>query len=203
MNADQFFRFILIAGFILFIPIGIYHRVKSQATGERLDRRQEGIFILVSLRLLGLACWLSLLLYMIDPAWLAWSSVALPVWLRWLGVGLGMVAGSLATWTFGHLGKNLTDTVVTRAEHFLISTGPYRWIRHPFYFAAGMGILAVSIVTANWSIAVLGGLAFILLVVRTRKEEEKLLERFGEEYGNYMRRTGQFIPRINRWRQSQ
>src|SRR5262249_30932170 len=172
MNDDQVFRCILIAGFLILLPVGLYHRAKSQATGEKLDRRQEGIFVLVLLRLFGLTGWIGLLIYMIDPAWMAWSSVLLPGWLRWLGVGLMMVAGSLAIWTFRNLGKNITDTVVTRAEHSLVTTGPYRWVRHPFYVAAGTGFLAVSMMTANWSLAVTGFLAFILLVVRTRKEEE-------------------------------
>jgi protein-S-isoprenylcysteine O-methyltransferase Ste14 len=196
MNDDQVFRFILIAGFLIVVPVGLYHRAKSQATGEKLDRRQEGIFVLVFLRLFGLTGWVGLLTYMIDPAWMAWSSVLLPVWLRWVGVGLMMVAGSLAIWTFRHLGKNITDTVVTRADHSLVTTGPYRWVRHPFYVAAGTGFLAVSMMTANWFVAVIGFLVFILLVVRTRKEEEKLLERFGDDYRQYMQKTGRFIPRI-------
>ena len=38
---------------------------------------------------------LGLLAYMINPDWMAWSSMRLPVWVRWLGVGIGIVAGSL------------------------------------------------------------------------------------------------------------
>jgi protein-S-isoprenylcysteine O-methyltransferase Ste14 len=170
--------------------------VKSQATGEKLDRRQEGLFLLVSLRVLGLAGWMGLVVYLIDPAWMAWSSVPLPGWLRWVGAVLVMVAGTLAIWTFRHLGKNLTDTVVTRAEHSLVTIGPYRWVRHPFYVAAETGVLAVSLMTANWFLALMGSLAFILLVVRTRKEEEKLVQRFGDKYREYMQKTGRFIPRI-------
>src|SRR5262249_36649551 len=196
MNDDQVFRCILIAGFLILIPVGLHHRLKSQATGEKLDRRQEGVFILISLRLLGLAGWMGLLIFLIDPAWMALSSVRLPVWLRWVGVVLVMVAGALAIWTFRHLGKNITDTVVTRAEHSLVTTGPYRWVRHPFYVAAGTGFLAVSLMTANWFLALMGSLAFILLVVRTRKEEEKLVQRFGDKYREYMHKTGRFVPRI-------
>src|SRR5689334_4157252 len=145
MNDDQVFRFILSAGFLVLIPVGLYHRVKSQATGEKLDRRKEGLFLLVSLRVLGLAGWIGRLIYLIDPAWMAWSSVRLPVWLRWVGVALLMVAGMLAMWTFQHLDKNITDAMVTRAEQSLVTTGPYRWVRHPFYVAAGTGVLAVSL----------------------------------------------------------
>src|SRR5262245_52537846 len=100
MGDDHVFRLILIAGLAAVLPVGVYHRVRSQMTGERLDRRQEGLFILIALRLLGLAGALGLLAFLVDPAWMAWSSVPLPAWLRWAGVGLGAVASVLLVWTF-------------------------------------------------------------------------------------------------------
>ena len=51
MGDDQTFRIILALGMAAVLPFGIYHRVRSQATGETLDRRQEGLFILLTLRL--------------------------------------------------------------------------------------------------------------------------------------------------------
>ena len=196
MEYEQTFRFILILGFAAIVPIGAYHRVKSQATGEKLDRRQEGIFILVTLRPIGLASMLGLVTYMINPALMAWSSVALPSWLRWAGVVLGIPGGLLLVVTFRTLGTNLTDTVVTRAEHTLVTRGPYRWVRHPFYLATALAVVANSLVTANWFLALTGGILFGLLVLRTRTEEEKLIERFGEDYNEYMKRTGRFLPRL-------
>ena len=89
MEYEQTFRFILILGFSVIVPIAAYHRIKSQATGEKLDRRQEGIFILVTLRPIGMASMVGLVTYMINPALMTWSSVALPNWLRWAGVVLG------------------------------------------------------------------------------------------------------------------
>src|SRR5215210_6283915 len=111
MHQDHLFRMILIVGFLVVLPIGIYHRVKSQATGEKLDRRQEGLFILATLRPLGLTLWLGVLAWMIDPAWMAWSAVPLPAWVRWTGIGVLGSASALLVWTFRSLGKNLTDTV--------------------------------------------------------------------------------------------
>src|SRR5271169_1876088 len=61
MNHDQTFRAVLIVVFLLVLPIGIYHRLKSQATREKLDRRQEGLFILATLRPVGIAFWLELI----------------------------------------------------------------------------------------------------------------------------------------------
>ena len=197
MSQDQTFRAVLIVVFLVVLPIGIYHRLRSQATGEKLDRRQEGLFILATLRPLGVAFWFGLIAWMVDPDWMAWSAVSLPVWLRWTGVGVITIACGLLVWTFRSLGTNLTDTVVTRQKHTLVLHGPYRWIRHPFYDSAALLMVAVSLIAANWFLLLTGGLGVVLLVVRTRTEEEKLLARFGEAYRAYMQRTGRFLPRIN------
>ena len=198
LNDDQIFRLILIVGFFSVCPIALYHRLKSQASGERLDRSQEGIFILAMLRPLGLASMAGLVAFMIDPDWMRWSQAGLPAWARWGGVGIGACTGALLIWVFDSLGKNITDTVVTRRDHTLVTTGPYRWVRHPFYLAGGAAIVANSLVTANWFLALTSGLAFGLIVLRTRIEEEKLIERFGDDYRSYMNRTGRFLPRLGR-----
>jgi protein-S-isoprenylcysteine O-methyltransferase Ste14 len=179
------------------VPIGLYHRIKSQATGEKLARQQEGLFIMIALRLGGLLAWIALAAYLINPASMARTSVALPAWLRWLGAILGVfVVPPLLYWTFQSLGKNLTDTVVTRRVHTLVTRGPYHWVRHPFYDVGFLWMLALSLLTANWLMALLGTGVIALLVVRTRVEEQKLLERFGDEYRAYAGRTGKFLPRL-------
>jgi len=195
-DLDQTFRMILIGGALALFPIMVYHRLKSQATGESLDRWQEGPFILFTLRPVGIAAMLGLVAYMIDPSWMRWSSVPLPAAVRWVGVGLGVIAGGLMVWTLRSLGTNLTDTVVTRRAHTLVTAGPYRWIRHPFYVAAALAMLGNSLAAANWFILLTGGLAVSLMVLRTRIEEQKLLERFGDSYQAYRKRTGRFLPRI-------
>jgi protein-S-isoprenylcysteine O-methyltransferase Ste14 len=197
MSDDDVFRWVLILAFALLLPVGFYHRFKA-ATSEKLDRRQEGLVLLISIRLMGLVGMLGLAAFLIDPTWMAWSSAPLPVWLRWAGVALGVVAAALLVWTFRNLGTNITDTVVTRKAHFLVLTGPYRWVRHPFYVAFALATLANSLVTTNWFVFALGGTALLLLVLRTKKEEEKLIERFGDEYRQYMITTGRFWPRMTR-----
>jgi protein-S-isoprenylcysteine O-methyltransferase Ste14 len=192
---DQIFRLILLAGFVLFLPFGIWHRIKSH-TGEKLDRLQEGIFILVTLRLSGLAAMLAITTYFINPDLIAWASMPVPLFLRWIGVGLGLFAGLLLVWTFRTLGRNLTDTVVTRKEHTLVTNGPYRWVRHPFYLSGLLGVLAFSFGAANWFVFASGSLAILLLAIRSRKEEQNLIARFGDDYRAYMKRTGRFVPRL-------
>ena len=201
MENDNTFRFILILGFAVVFPIALYHRLKAHlASREKLNRRAEGLFILATLRPIALLGMLGLMAYVIDPEWMSWSSVGLSIWVRWLGVGLGAIAAMLLIVVLRFLGTNLTDTVVTRSVHTLVTDGPYRWVRHPFYVASALAVAANSLVTANWFLALTGAASIALLVLRTRTEEEKLVERFGDEYRNYMERTGRFIPRLRHWR---
>jgi len=196
MTDDQLFRYVLMAWFAITLPIGAYHRWRAH-TGERLDRRQEGWFILIALRLLGVAGMLgAILLVFLQPSWMRWSFLPLPAWFRWLGVGLGALTTVLLLWTMHTLGRNITDTVVTRKEHSLVTGGPYRFVRHPFYVAFLLGMTATGIVLANWLVFVIGSVVFVLLAIRSRKEEENLELRFGDDYRRYRERTGAFFPRL-------
>ena len=197
MSNDETFRIVLIIGFATVLPIGLYYRVRSQATREPLDRRQEGLFILFTLRPVGIASMIALIVFMIDPSRMAWSSMPLPPALRWAGAVVGALAAGLLIWAFRSLGPNLTDTVVTRKAHTLVTRGPYRWVRHPFYDSVALFVVANTLLTANWFLLLTGGLAVALIVVRTRTEEDNLVRRFGETYAGYMRQTGRFLPRMH------
>jgi protein-S-isoprenylcysteine O-methyltransferase Ste14 len=82
----------------------------------------------------------------------------------------------------------------------LVTIGPYRWIRHPFYSSLALAVVANALTAANWFLFVTGGLVFTLLVIRCGREEENLISRFGDQYRIYMQRTGRFLPRIRRQR---
>jgi protein-S-isoprenylcysteine O-methyltransferase Ste14 len=195
MSEDQAFRVVLIVGFLTILPVGLYHRLSS-ATREKLDRRQEGLFILATLRPMGAAFWFGTFAWMIDPRWMAWGSMPVPEWLRLAAIGPLVLGCGLLVWTFRSLGKNLTDTVVTRQAHTLIAHGPYRWIRHPLYTSVGLLVTGISLIAANWFLLLTGIAVFGLLVIRTATEEANLLARFGEGYRTYMNRTGRFLPNI-------
>ena len=196
MTDDEIFRWIFVVILLGFLPFGLYHRIRSNLTGEKLDRWQEGAFILFGLRLGGLPWFIGGIVWMIDPKLMAWASVPLPLSLRWSGFILIAIWGVLFVWTFQTLGRNLTDTVVTRKDHTLVTTGPYRYVRHPFYLGFLIAVIGGNIVTANWYLFLTSLLPFAFLVARTRIEEDKLKERFGDEYRDYMAKTGRFWPRL-------
>jgi protein-S-isoprenylcysteine O-methyltransferase Ste14 len=193
---DLIFRPYVVAGFVLIMLIALPFRIKSQATGEKLDRAQEGMAMLIGLRLAGAVLWGAAITYMVNPAAMAWSSLPLPAWLRWTGVALFVITAVLLIWTLRSLGPNLTDTVVTRQAHTLVTRGPYRWVRHPFYDCMALFTLSVALTASNWFLIAAGIMVFSLLATRSWTEEDKLLERFGEPYRTYRAATGRFLPKI-------
>ncbi len=194
---DNQARLLLLLGMMVVIPVGLYFRLRSD-TGEKLDRRQEGILILIGLRLLAFVFLVGLITFLTCPARMAWSVIALPPFLRWSGGGIGLLAIGLSLWSFRSLGRNLTDTVVTRREAELVTIGPYRWVRHPFYVAFALSVLAITLITGSGLLATTGLAAVLMIVARTSIEERQLLDRFGRSYEDYMRRTGRFLPRWRR-----
>jgi protein-S-isoprenylcysteine O-methyltransferase Ste14 len=194
---ENIFR--LLAALLLFTAIGIstyYRRKADRESGETISRKVDGSAFMNIIRIGGLILWLSPLVYLINPAWMAWSKIGLPEWLRWLGVGLGIVCTLGIYWLFSSIGTGITPTSATRQEHKLVTSGPYRWVRHPLYTFGSAMFVAFGLMADNWFIALLGILAFIAMASRTPKEEANLIEKFGDEYREYMKRTGRYLPRL-------
>jgi protein-S-isoprenylcysteine O-methyltransferase Ste14 len=55
---------------------------------------------------------------------------------------------------------------------------------------------SLSLLAANWFMGLASLVALMMLMVRAQKEEEKLIERFGDEYREYMKRTGSLLPKL-------
>ena len=195
MADDETSRLILALGLAVSAPVAWYYRYRAGASGEKLDHRQEGRFINLTMGPCAFGAMAGLAIFLVHPAWMSWASVPLAAALRSVGVVIGLPAVALGIWTFRSLGRNVTRTVVTRREHTLITSGPYRYVRHPLYVTYALAFAANALITANWFIA-LTSFAFVtLLVIRTATEEEKLVERFGDGYRRYMARTGRFFLR--------
>ncbi len=177
--------------------ISIYFRAKADRnTGEKVSRSVDGSATMRLIKIGGLILWLSPFIYLLNPAWMNWSRIGLPDWSRWLGVGLGILSVLGIYWLFSSIGSGITPTSATRKEHKLVTSGPYRWVRHPLYTVATSLFVAFGLMAANWFIALLGILAFIAMAKRTPKEEANLIEKFGDEYREYMKHTGRFLPLI-------
>lgn len=194
---ESLFRILAAAIFLTGITISLYFRRKADVeSGERVSSKDEGAPMFIALRLGGLIIWLGAIAWLVNPAWFAWSKIGLPVWARWLGVGTGILSDLMIYWLFSSIGNSISPTVGTRTHHRLVRTGPYRFIRHPLYTVATGFFLSYALMTDNWLFAALVISAFILLALRVPNEEAHLIERFGDEYREYMQTTGAFLPRL-------
>jgi protein-S-isoprenylcysteine O-methyltransferase Ste14 len=196
MPSENPFRVALAAVLLLTMAVAVYYRLRAASSGERVSHKEEGYLFAAVLRLAGLCLWVATFAYLLFPPSVRWANVPLPAWPRWAGVATGALCPPLMYWTLSSLGKNLTDTVATRAGATLVTHGPYRWVRHPFYVTAALLLASMTLLTANGLIGVSGLIGLALLAVRTPKEEQLLIERFGQQYQEYMDRTGRFFPRF-------
>jgi protein-S-isoprenylcysteine O-methyltransferase Ste14 len=97
---------------------------------------------------------------------------------------------------FKSIGSNVTATQSTRQNHQLVTSGPYRYIRHPLYTFGFISATSIMLVSALWWIGAAMIVPFIILMWRTPIEEQRLIETFGDDYRNYMKRTARFIPKL-------
>jgi len=179
--------------------IGIFFRIRAQ-TDEALDRVKEGWLLLLGIRLSTLLAILLLFCWVFAPGMFSWAVMPLGIAIRWLGLGIAIASLLLKAWTFATLGRNLTDTVVTRRDHSLVRSGPYRFVRHPSYSSFALDNVGLSLVTAWWPIMVDGVVVLIMQIARTKREECFLIKAFGDEYQTYRREVGAFIPRPRHYR---
>ncbi len=194
---ENIFR--ILAALILFTEMGIssyYRRKADKDTGEKISRKVDGSAMMTIIKLGGLILWLSPLVYLINPPWMDWSKIGLPEWMRWLGVGIGILCTISIYWLFSSIGSGISPTSATRKQHTLVTSGPYHWVRHPLYTVGSSMFISFGMMADNWFIAVLGVLAFITMASRTPKEEANLIEKFGDEYREYMKHTGRFLPKL-------
>ena len=114
---------------------------------------------------------------------------------------LGVVAMAAGLWLFWRshvdLGDNWSVTLEIDAKHRLVTRGVYRLVRHPMYTSFFVSGLGQALLLANW---VAGPAALVavavLVLVRLPNEEAMMIEAFGDEYRDYMRRTGGVVPRL-------
>ena len=195
MNTETVFRIITILLLVCTLGIGGYFRRKADHEGGAM-RSTEGERLVYLLRGLGLIAILPLFGYLINPDWVVWARFTAPDWLRWLAVLPAVSAVPFLAWVFITIGNNISPTQATRQNHKLITAGPYRYIRHPLYTGATVFFLALTVITTLWWLSVTALLPLTILLFRTSIEETRLIETFGDDYRNYMKRTGRFLPKL-------
>jgi len=195
MNEDLLFRQLFVAIYIVFAGVRMRYRISS-AKRELEQRHQAPGIAMILLTIAILGYFSSIFLDLFFPHWLSWSRIMIPSWLRWLGVIVALCSTLLVDWIHRELGRQYSAELAIQKEHSLVTTGPYARTRHPMYTALNMFSFSTALTTSNSLILLFAILVIIPFPWIARAEEEMLLETFGEEYREYMKRTGRFFPLI-------
>lgn len=112
-----------------------------------------------------------------------------------VGAVLCVAGVAFAIWARYHLGSNWSGVPSIKEGHELVTSGPYRFVRHPIY----TGILAAIFGSALAGVAfwfIVFAIAAVVFVLRIKKEEGFMMQLFGERYAVYRARTKALIPGV-------
>jgi protein-S-isoprenylcysteine O-methyltransferase Ste14 len=195
------FTTIYFAGIVAEMVIRLPHERRRKRTSMAVDHVDRQERALLGLLFLGM--------FFLPVAYAAAPSLMKEVDYRWSERArrrAGMLGAALlaaAVWLFwrshADLGRNWSPTLQLREEHQLVTGGVYRWVRHPMYASQWLWIIAQPLLLQNWVAGPAGSLLFLpLYILRVPREEQMLLDQFGDAYRAYMAQTGGVIPRLRR-----
>ena len=169
--------------------------IKQFPEGRKALARVGGVErLLMLLYFIGLV--ILPLAYILTP-WLNFADFPLPGWVRAIGAVTFIGGIWLLDQSHQALAANWTGGTEVREGNTLVTTGTFSRIRHPMYAAHWLMAVGQVLLLANWLAGPGSLLAFALLyLVRVPREEAMLLQRFGDRYRDYMRRTGRVVPRF-------
>jgi protein-S-isoprenylcysteine O-methyltransferase Ste14 len=98
-------------------------------------------------------------------------------------------------WVLRALGRLWAIDIDLKPAHYLVTTGPYRFCRHPNYLAMLLEMAGFCLIpSAFWTLALFFPLYACVLAVRIRLEERALINALGQEYRDYKRTTFALLP---------
>lgn len=128
--------------------------------------------------------------------WIDAFALPMPLELRWFALVASLLALAGLVWVHATLGRHFSDRLNLQAQHQLITSGPYRWVRHPMYSFLFLFFVASAELSANALIALCSALLIANIWIRIGHEEKMLREHFGQAFDDYARRTPRIIPKF-------
>jgi protein-S-isoprenylcysteine O-methyltransferase Ste14 len=202
MNEETLFRIVfwlfllIVIVFNRIIPVLRAKKTQKTILPDKKAIINEGKITFITRVILGMILFTFLILYSIYPPFMDVFHFDFPIWLRWLGVLFAFIGVVFWIYAQGVLSKYWSPQLHFQKNHKLITSGPYRVIRHPIYTAMFIWVIGLALFTANMFFVFFALLAIFLLILRVPKEEKMMIEKFGIEYKEYKKNTGRFFPRL-------
>lgn len=109
-----------------------------------------------------------------------------------LGVILCALGLAFAIWARWHLGRNWSGTPSIKEGHELITSGPYRWVRHPIYTGMLLALIGSSLISGFDLIILI--IYYVMFILRIPVEERYMMQLFPDQYPEYKKTTKKLIP---------
>jgi protein-S-isoprenylcysteine O-methyltransferase Ste14 len=186
-GAVYFWQLLALVWFVMFL--GMKKAKRLEGWGERA---QHELLVLV-------AFWLLLANYW-NGGWLGHRLVPDVPEVRMPGLALTAVGVGTAIWARLSLGSNWSGMVTLKQDHQLVTTGLYRWIRHPIYTGILLAMVGTALIGGQVRGCLATALALAAFYFKSRREERFLHEEFGSSYEDHARRTGMFLPKLTSWK---
>jgi protein-S-isoprenylcysteine O-methyltransferase Ste14 len=184
---------IYLIGFVIITGLRKYYTGKFKPDREQI--KKDSTLDKILLGLIGIAMLLPLL-----SIWINLFSFAdyIPIKVvQWTGLAIFIMSIYLLDRSHSDLGKNWNSQVAINEKQNLIKIGVYKDIRHPMYTAHLLWGIGNALVFANWIVGPAMLITIILFLPQRIKREEKLLmKEFGDEYEDYMKKTGALISKL-------
>lgn len=170
--------------------------LETSKTERRAALKEEGWYIIFTIAMAWYGNLIIAGLYIFDPPWMLWSYFYLPVELRVFGVVIALILIPYTYWIGRTLAENYSSTLEIQEEQTLITTGPYKRIRHPIYASAIYFLSALVLVSDSFLFLIILLLIIPGIFIRVKKEEQMMISEFGDEYLYYMKRTGRIFLKV-------
>lgn len=183
MSSETLFRMMFLFLAIATYAVRIYYIRHNPRPKDKKVR--PGVFMVI---------WAACLF--VYPLGFTWFDHHLPVpgILRLVGL-VGMAASlPLSIWVYETLGTYFTTELYLLSSHRLITSGPYRLVRHPMYATLFMCAISTALFSANMIVAVSSVFVVISMSLRIKREEAMLAKEFGDEYDTYRASTKALVP---------
>ncbi|OGL62359.1 hypothetical protein A3C09_02945 [Candidatus Uhrbacteria bacterium RIFCSPHIGHO2_02_FULL_47_44] len=128
---------------------------------------------------------------------LAYPATSQTVWFGAIGVLLTIAGVAFAIWARVFLGKNWSGAVITlKADHKLITLGPYQFVRHPIYTGWLFATIGTALAIGTFAAYIAVVLNLIGFLLRIQKEEALMTAQFPAEYSEYKKSSKMLVPFI-------
>ena len=111
--------------------------------------------------------------------------------------GLAMIVACVVirAWSIITLGRFFQYSIGIQSGHSVVTTGPYRFVRHPSYTGLALGVAGYGLACGDvWSLLVAAALSGLGLTIRIRVEERQLRDSLGADYDDFAAHHKRLIP---------